>query len=430
MTVDMQKAAQAIEEMNTAFAEMKSTNDARIAELEQKGSADVLFGEKLDKIEADIQRAEKIADEAVLSIKRAEKLAMGQGPESELEEKAASFARQLKPGAAADFTSEKLVEYKAAFDRYLRTADDRLLSGDELKTLSVGSNPDGGYTVHPDMSGRVSTRIFDTSPIEAYANVQTISTSELEGMYDDDEATTGWVNETASRPETDTPELGVWRIPVHEIYAKPKATQRILDDSEINIESWLVGKIGDKMSRTQATSFVSGDGVSQPRGFTTYDDGTSMREQIEQFDTGVNGGFKASPDAADTLIDALYSLQAEYMRNATWFMNRSTMAGLRKEKDTDGRMIWQPSMVVGQPSTLLGYAVAPAFEDMATYTTTGALAIAVGDMNAAYQIVRRQGMRLLRDPYSSKPFIEFYATQRVGGGLINGHALKLVKFAA
>ena len=225
---------------------------------------------------------------------------------------------------AAEFNNEKLQEYKSQFGAYLRKGD-QIMGADELKALSVGSDPDGGYTVHPDMSGAIAAKVFDTSPMRAYAAVQVIGTDALEGLYDDDEASAAWVQETGARPATDTPQMGAWRIPVHELYANPQATQKVLDDSNINIEAWLNGKVADKMGRTEATAFVTGNGVGKPRGFTTYANGTSIREQVEQVKTGVNGDFPAAPDGGDTLITALYALKAQYRANASWFMNRGSL---------------------------------------------------------------------------------------------------------
>ena len=428
MSDEMKKAAEAVTEIGKAFEEFKTTNDARLKEIESKGAADIVTAEKLAKIEADITAAQKAADDAVLAQKRQSRVVTdANGNEIDLDAKAQSFARQV--GYREAFGADGLDAYKAAFDRFVRK-DEINLNSDERKALSVGSNPDGGYTVHPDMSGSMSKKIFDTSAMRAYASIQVIGTDSLEGVYDDDEVASGWVSETGGRAATATAQIGVWRIPVHELYAFPQITQKLLDDSAWSMENWMTEKMSLKMGRDEATAFVTGDGVGKPRGFTTYTDGTSIREQVEQIDTGVNGDFPAAPDGGDVLITALYSLKSSYRANASWFMNRSTMAATRKEKDSNGAYIWQPGIAAGQPATLLGYPVAPAFEDMATYSTTGALAIAVGDMRSAYQIVERQGIRILRDNVTNKPYVGLYGVRRVGGGLINGEAIKLIKFAA
>jgi HK97 family phage major capsid protein len=303
---------------------------------------------------------------------------------------------------------------------------DQLLGAEELKALSVGSDPDGGYVVNPDLSGRIVAKVFETSPLRAYASVQVISTDALEGLFDLNEAASGWVGETEARAETGTPALGKWRIPTHELYAKPTATQKLLDDGEIDMEAWLATKVAEKFARDEATAFVSGNGVGKPRGFLDYASGTTLPGTIERFKSGVNGGFATDGTGSDVLISALYGLKAPYRANAVWAMNRSTTAAVRKIKDSDGAYIWQAGLAAGQPATLLGYPVA-SFEDMPALAT-GSLSIAVADWRETYQIVDRIGIRTLRDPFSAKPYVEFYTTKRVGGDVVNFEAIKLVSF--
>lgn len=427
MAEEMNQAVDAIEQVNRAFEEFKSTNDARLAEIEKKTVADPLIEEKLKRIEADLQKAQDVADEAVLAHKRASRIVTdANGNQIDLDEKAQKWASIN--GYRGTYTAAELGEYKSAFERFVRK-DDFSLSPDERKALSVGQDGDGGYTVHPDISGAMSKKIFDTSPMRAYASIQVIGTDALEGIYDDDENTSGWVAETGARTATATPQIGTWRIPVHEIYSFPQITQKLLDDSLWDMESWLSDKMSAQMGRAEATTFVTGDGVSKPRGFATYTNGTSIREEVEQVKTGVNGDFAAAPDGGDSLLTALYSLKGPYRANATWFMNRSTMAAVRKEKDSNGAYIWSPGIASGQPASLFGYPVSAPFEDMASIAT-GSLSIAVGDMRAAYQIVERQGTRIIRDNLTNKPYVGLYGVRRVGGGLINGEALKILDFSA
>ena len=253
-------------------------------------------------------------------------------------------------------------------------------------------------------------------------------TDALEGYYDNDEVGFGWVSEMGARPATPTPEVGKWRIPVHEMFAMPEASQKVLDDSQMDLEGWLDGKIADRFTRAENAAFVSGTGVDRPRGFLTYPDGADLVTAITRFKTGVNGAFAAAPNGGDVLISALYGLKAQYRANATWFLNRGTTSLTRKLKDSDGAYLWSPGIAAGQPASLLGYPVAP-FEDMPD-PATGSLSIAVGDMRQAYQVVDRIGIRMLRDPFTAKPKILFYATKRTGGDMINGEALKLVEFSA
>jgi HK97 family phage major capsid protein len=421
----MTKAAEAVTEINKGFEEFKATNDANLKQ------RDVLLEEKLQRIEADLNAAQKVADEAVLATKRAARMVTdGNGDTVDLDAKALKWANMTarKRGTmVSEFGNVEMDAYKSAFETYARKGD-MALSADEHKALSVGSDPDGGYVVNPDMSGRIVAKVFETSPMRAYAAVQVISTDALEGLHDLDEASSGWVEETAARPDTGTPQISKWRIPVHELFAKPKSTQKLLDDAEINMEAWLASKVAEKFARDEATAFVSGSGVGKPRGFLTYTAGSTLPGTIEQNNTGASGAFAGSGAGADALITALYNLKAQYRANAAWAMNRGTTGAVRKLKDSDGAYLWQAGIAAGQPATLLGYQVAP-FEDMPDIAANS-LSIAVGDFREAYQIVDRIGIRTLRDPFSAKPYVEFYTTKRVGGDVVNFEAIKLVKFAA
>jgi HK97 family phage major capsid protein len=427
---DAKQLAEAVDGVKRGFEAFKEANDQRIKEIEAKGAADPLLEQKLAAIEKDMDAKQAKLDQFELAMKRQNRTVVDEkGNEIDLDAKAAKWANMVARSRGTrveDFGAKELDGYKQAFDKFLRKGDE-IIGADEKKALSVGTDPDGGYVVHPDMSGAIVTKVFETSPMRAYASIQVISTDALEGLYDLEEAASGWVGETEARSETGTPQLGKWRIPVHELYAKPKATQKILDDAEINMEAWLAMKVSEKFARDEAAAFVSGNGVNKPRGFLTYGDGTTLPGTIERINTGANGAFAAAPNGGDALIDALYGLKAQYRANATWFMNRSTTKLARKLKDSDGAYLWSPGVAAGQPASLLGYPIA-AFEDMPN-PATGSLSIAVGDMRAAYQIVDRVGIRTLRDPFSAKPYVEFYTTKRVGGDVVNFEALKLIEFS-
>jgi len=432
MSDEIKSAVAAVEAVNRAFEEFKRTNDAKLAEIEKKGAADPLLDEKIARIEADLQKAQAIADEAVLAVKRQNRVVTDEkGEKIDLDAKAREWVEMASRRRGAPFAgsygASDLDTYKHAFDTFLRKGEE-VMGGDERKALSVGSDPDGGYVVYPEMSGRIVQKVYETSPMRAYASVQVISTDALEGVYDLGEASSGWVGETDSRTDTNTPQIGKWRIPVHELYAKPKATQKILDDAAINMEGWLAGKVAEKFARDESTAFVSGNGINRPRGFLTYASGTTIPGTIERIKTGVSSAFAANPGGPDKLIDALYSLKAPYRANANWFMTRAVTALARKLKDSDGQYQWQPSNQAGQPATLLGYPVA-SFEDLEALAANS-LSMAVGDMREAYQIVDRIGIRTLRDPYSSKPYVEFYTTKRVGGDVVNFEAIKLIEFGS
>lgn len=426
MSEDVMKA---VTEVKTAFEAFKEANDARLKEMEAKGAADPVTEEKLAKIEADLEKAQKVADEAALAAKRQSRVVTDEkGNAVDLDAKAMEWAEQIarKRGDRAEpFDAKGMTAYRGALRRYMQKGE-QLLGAEEMKALSVGSDQDGGYVVTPDTTGRIVQRVYETSPMRAYASVQVISTDALEGLFDLDEAAGSWVAETAARPETSTPKLGQWRIPVHELSAFPFATQKLLDDASINMETWLADKVADKFARAEAAAFVTGDGIGKPRGFLTYPNGTTLPGTIEQVPTGVSGAYAAAPNGGDVLIDALYGLKAQYRANATWFMNRATAKLTRKLKDSDGAYLWAPGIAAGQPATILGYPLA-AFEDMPD-PGASSLSVAVGDMRAAYQIVDRIGIRVLRDALTNKPFVGFYSTKRVGGDVVNFEAIKLIRF--
>lgn len=431
MSEEIKKAAGAIDALHAGFEEFKKANDERLAQIEKKGSADVVTEEKLRKIEADLDKAQRIADDAVLASKRQSRVVTDEhGNTVDLDRKAqdwASMNARRRGTVVGIFGAADMDNYKAAFDTFIRKGEE-VMGVEERKALSVGADPDGGYVVNPDISGRIVMKVFESSPMRAYASVQVISSDALEGLFDLNEASSGWVGETDSRTETNTPQLGKWRIPTYELYAKPKATQKLLDDASINMEAWLASKVAERFARDEANAFVVGNGVNKPRGFLTYGSGTTLPGTIEQFPSGVNGALAATPDGGDVLINALYGLKQQYRANATWFMNRASTRLVRKAKDSNGSYIWVPGIAAGQPASLLGYPVA-AFEDMPD-PATNSLSIAVGDMREAYQIVDRLGIRTLRDPYSAKPYVEFYTTKRVGGDVVNFESIKLVKLGS
>jgi len=329
----------------------------------------------------------------------------------------------LKPGV--DLSDEKMnIEeikaYGAQIGTYLRRGEQDPQV--EMKTMSVGSDPDGGYFVSPVMSPRILSIIYETSPMRELCTVETISTDAIEYPIDDGEAGAGWVGEQETRAETGTPQVGVQRIPVHEMYAKPKATQKLLEDAAINIEAWLAGKIGQRFGRLEATAFVSGDGIKKPRGFLTYSAG-STRGTIEQVVSGVAGGV-----SFDGLINLMTSLKEEYAAGAVFMMRRATVGAVLLLKDGNGQYIWRVDNQAGKPSILLGHPVYQAADMQAV--AADALAIAFGNMRQAYTIVDRLGISTLRDPYSAKPFVEFYTRKRVGGDVTNFEAVKIQKLAA
>lgn len=321
-------------------------------------------------------------------------------------------------------------EYKAAHDRWLREGKENL-TPDEVKTLSVGSDPDGGYYVTPDTTGQIVKKVYETSNIRQIASVQVISTDKLEGIEDLDEAGAAYAGEKNTSGNDKTPEVGKWEIPVWWIDTEPKATQQLLDDAAVNIEAWLAGKVSDKFGRFENREFVVG-AVGKIRGFTSYptaaDSGAGVAwGSIGSINTGQNGDFPGS-NPADKLLDLIGLVKDAYLPNSRFVTKREVVTKIRKFKDgTTNAYLWQPSFILGNPETIAGYPLTRA-EDMPALSANS-FSLAFGDFRAAYQIVDRQGIRVMRDPYTSKPFVKFYTTKRVGGGMINFEAIKLLKFA-
>ena len=427
MTEEIKK----IQELGEAFEAFKKLNDQEMALMKKGQSLPAELKEQLESINTRITEID--SEKAEMQKELARRAKSPVSVDSEKAEAAAlSFhkmacKRREIPCDPTAFGAAEMKEYSNAFELMLRKGD-QMLGAEMQKALSVGSDPDGGYLVKPDTSGRIVSKVFETSPMRQYASVQTIGTDALEGTYDLDEAAAGWVNETGARTETNTPQVGAWRIPVHEIYAKPKATQKMVDDSMIDIEAWLANKVSDKFARTEAAAFVNGNGVNKPRGFLTYASGTTLPNTIQRFNTGVDGAFAGSGTGGDVIMNTIYGMKAAYRRGARFAMNRTTVGTVRKVKDGDGNYIWQPGLSAGEPSTLAGYGIIE-MEDMPN-PATDSLSIAFADWAEAYQIVDRAGVRVLRDPYSEKPYIQYYTTKRVGGDVLNFEAIKLIEFTA
>lgn len=308
-----------------------------------------------------------------------------------------------------------------------------LIASSDRKAMQVGVEADGGYLVLPYFSQQLTTILLEQSPLRALARIQPITQADaFEEIVDIDEAGASWVGETSSRGDTSTPQVSKLRIPVHEIYAQPKATQKVLDDAQFDVAAWLATKVGDKFGRTQASAFVIGDGAGKPRGFATYStaataDATRAWGTFQHVVTGASGAFAAS-NPTDALIDLVYSLKAPYRKNARWLMSRSTAGLIRKFKEaTTNAYIWQPGLQAGQPDMLLGFPVEYS-EDLPA-VAANSLSVWFGDWKRGYTIVDRVGIRVLPDPYTDKPYVKFYTTQRVGGDVADFHALKALKFS-
>jgi len=334
-------------------------------------------------------------------------------------------ARPALSGAAME-----MAPHQKAFAAYLRSGDDDALRGLEIegKAMSSAMAADGGYLVDPQTAETIRSTLSATASIRAVANVVSVQATSFDVLIDHAEMGAGWATETDPTAETGTPQIDRISIPLHELSALPKASQRLLDDSAFDIEGWLAGRIADKFARSEAAAFIHGDGVDKPRGFLTTDSVDNdfwAWGNLGYVATGQDGAF--DPDApADTIIDLVYALGAEYRANGTFVMNSKTAGAVRKLKDNDGRFLWSDGLTAGEPARLLGYPVLIA-EDMPDIASD-AMAIAFGDFGAGYTVAERPDLRVLRDPFSAKPHVLFYATKRVGGAVSDFAAIKLLKF--
>ncbi|MEO0671341.1 MAG: phage major capsid protein [Pseudomonadota bacterium] len=393
----------AFDEFMQAFEAFKETNDERLDEIERRFSADVVTTDKLKRIDRALDEHKRAVDGLA---QKSARLPIGSG------------------------STVAVSEHGAAFEGYVRKGAESGLRDLEAKALSVGTDTDGGYLVPSETEGAINTAMRAMSPIRAIATVRQVSGSVFKKPFAVSGAETGWVGETDIRPETGSPALAELAFPTMELYAMPAATQALLDDSAVDIDQWISDEVRAAFAEQESAAFVAGDGINKPRGFTDYDtvdNGAWSWGSIGTVKSGAAGAFAAT-DPADALIDLIYAVKASYRANASFVMNRSTQAAVRKLKDSDGHYIWQPASAPGQAPSLLGFPVVEA-EDMVDMAPD-APAIAFGDFRRGYLIIDRVGIRVLRDPYSSKPYVLFYTTKRVGGGVQDFDAIKFLSFSA
>ena len=399
------EARAAMHEMMAAFEAFKGANDARLDEIERKSSADALLEEKVARIDQAVASAQARLDRVVSE---------GRRPELGLASSVPAQGRDDK-------------ETKSAFDGYLKTGAS---FGLELKAgLSTASNS-AGYVVPEQTERAIERRLMAGSPMREIATVRTVGAGVFRKPVSTAGVASGWVAETAARPETDPATLALLEFPSADLYANPAATQSLLDDALIDLDEWLAAEVEDAFAAQETQAFVSGDGVNKPKGFLSYPivaDASAVWGEIGYVASGAAGAFSGT-SPTDRLIDLVYAPKAQYRPNGRFVMNRKTVSAVRKFKDADGNYIWQPAQRAGETASLLGYRVTE-IETMPDIAANSA-AIAFGDFQRGYLIVDRAGVRVLRDPYSAKPYVLFYTTKRVGGGVQNFDAIKVMKFAA
>lgn len=408
-TIEIKKG---LETFMKAFGEHNAKVDAELAELKKGKSPDAVTAAEFKKLNDEMDLQKKLVTDLRLELARPQ---------------------------ASDKDGKKLtadqIAHKEAVYKYMRSGDDTGLHDLAKKALQIGVDPDGGYTVNAEMESTVDRILSQVSPIRQISQVMQISTAMLKRPINVGGTGSGWVGEASGRPETNTPILRERQYPVMELYAMPSATQSILDDSVINLEAWLADEVNITFAEQESLAFVMGNGVDRPRGFiggytpvteATFTEAGGAPGYIA---TGVNGGFATGTGAdVNNLVDLTYSLKSAYRQNANFVLNRDSQRLVRRMQDTTGQKVWQQGLTAGQPDTLLGYAVTEA-EDMPT-VATNSFSIAFGDFRRAYIVVDRVGIRVLRDPFSAKPYILFYTTKRVGGGVKLFESYKLLRFAA
>lgn len=388
------EVAQAYEALARTFEEFKSANEERLAGLESR-AADVLSDEKLARIDSRL-------DELMLK---------GRRPQLGGQEKSDAATR----------------EHKSAFDSYVRSGEAEGLKRLEAKSLNVASGPDGGYLVPQNAEREILRRMAAISPIRALATVRQISTNSYRKAFSSVGPQVGWTGEAG--PVSGTQQmLSDLTFPTFELFAEPAATQTLLDDASIDIESWIADEVEVAFAEQEGAAFVNGDGVTRPRGFMTAPKVANANYawgSLGTVATGASGDFAAA-GGSDALVDLVYALKSGYRQNGAFVMNRRTQSEIRKLKDANGSYLWQPPTTLGAPASLLNFPVHEA-EEMPDIAAD-AHAVAFGDFRRGYLIVDRMGIRILRDPFSAKPYVQFYTTKRVGGGVQDFDAIKLLKF--
>lgn len=309
-----------------------------------------------------------------------------------------------------EYFSSHDMEYKEAFNDYLRQG----LESDLLKKSLTTDPQEAGAVIVPALHSSIISAVATRSPMRQIASIETISTNALDVIIEDGQFTCGWIGEAEERDPTNTPKLKQKRIAVAEVYAQPMASQKLIDDANINIENWLVERLSDSFVRAENNAFILGDGDKKPKGFL-------LDKDIKIIDAGTDLN-------TEMLLHFIATLEEEYLAGATFLMNRQTLTHIQGLKDNTGRFIWQPALSDSLKQTIFGIPVLCA-SDMPDIADT-ARAIALGDFRAGYKIVDRSNISIMRDPYTNKPFVKFYAVKRVGGDVVNPDAIKIAQFKA
>lgn len=411
MVGDMAEIKTLLDKQGQAFEEFKSANDKRLKAVEEKGYAPSDVVETVEKLNAELTRIgiEIKSEQARLD---------------EIEKKSNRL------GATGSSLTAEQEEHKTAFLRFARKGDDAGLREAERKAMTVGSDPDGGYFVPPTVEAALDSVLRKNSALMGLARNVTVGSATYKKRVRTSGAAYGWVGESDAPSETGTPGYSMLEFPVGKIYAEPQISQDLLEDAEIDIEAELRSELEMDLAEGIGAALITGNGVNKPRGLFSYTavaNASYAWGKVGYIASGGAGAFAAS-NPSDALIDLVHALKAGYRNGSGWIMNDLTLAAIRKFKDSTGQYLWQPSLQAGVPSLLAGYPVAT--DDNVADIAANSLSIAFGNFQRAYVVVNRRGIAVLRDPYTAKPFVKFYTTKRIGGGIQNYEAVKYMKFAA
>jgi HK97 family phage major capsid protein len=325
----------------------------------------------------------------------------------------------------------------SAFGQFAKGGDPAAMKGFLPQASIAGTtdnDPNGGYLVPDEVGTTIIARQINGSPMRRLATVRQTKAASFKQLVNVGGGTAEWVGEKQARPQTDINAYKEITITPMEVYANPAVSQTLMDDSAFDVASEVSGEIAKDFDLKEGAAWVSGDGILKPRGFLSYatpvttGDANRAFGTLQYFPSGVAGALSdGSHNGGDALLDVVYGLQSVYRANATWVMNSTTVGVVRKLKDLEGRYLWQPPIAAGQPATLLGYPLAT--DENMPDIGAGNFPIAFGDWKQGYMIVDRVGIRVLRDPFTNKPYVMFYTTKRVGGGMLHSNAIKLLKIA-
>ncbi|HCM9500966.1 TPA: phage major capsid protein [Enterobacter roggenkampii] len=401
MAVEAKDVEQVAQELQSKFDDFRYKNDKRIDALEsEKGKlaveVETLNGKltELDNLKSDLE---------------------------------AELATIKRPGGSPQ-QSKAATEHKTAFMQFMRKGDDDGLRDLERKALQVGTDEDGGYAVPEELDRSILTLLQDEVVMRQEASVITVGGSDYKKLVNVGGTASGWVGETDPRPATDASKLKLIEPFMGEIYGNPQATQKMLDDVFFNAEAWINSELATEFSEQEEIAFTIGDGTKKPKGFLAY--ASSLESDKDRaFGTlqHIQSG-SAAAVTADSIIQLVYTLRKTHRNGAKFMMNNNSLFKIRMLKDTEGNYLWRPGLELGQPSTLLGYGIAE--NEQMPDIAADAKAIAFGNFKRGYIIVDRIGTRVLRDPYTNKPYVGFYTTKRTGGMLADSQAIKLLKIGA